>query len=157
MMGRTTCCSSKKARRGRGPLDAQVYFPLSGASYNRKLSRSGVSEEVPPSGPTRKFTSTVTPFTWCYLKPANLRVADNPLGDRWLAGTPFLGDDEVNGVRTNMAVSSTRKFLQAFDKLFTPSLTLRKLRPRFSTITCGSGYSAAHRPATRQRLTATRL
>jgi hypothetical protein len=35
------------------------------------------------------------------------------------------------GVRTNMAVSSTREFLQAFDKLFTPSLTLRKLRPRF--------------------------
>jgi hypothetical protein len=58
-------------------------------------------------------------------------VADNPLGDRWLAGTPFLGDDEVNGVRTSMAVSSTRKFLQAFEKLFTPYLTLRKLRPRF--------------------------
>jgi hypothetical protein len=34
-------------------------------------------------------------------------------------------------VRTNMAVSSTREFLQAFDKLFTPSLTLCKPRPRF--------------------------
>jgi hypothetical protein len=60
-----------------------------------------------------------------------LSECDNPLGDRWLAGTLVLGDDEVNGVRTNMAVSSTRKFLEAFDQLFTPSLTLRKLRPRF--------------------------
>ena len=41
--------------------------------------------------------------------------------------------------RANMAVSSTRVFLQAFDKLFTPSLTLRKLGPGILQLQCPPG------------------
>lgn len=40
--GRTTCCSSKEGEGG--GLSMPSYFPLSGASHNRKLSRSGATE-----------------------------------------------------------------------------------------------------------------